>query len=118
DGSLMCATAGPGGVPGAAVVRCRGRRSAEGCLGAGGGPGGGQGAQGAGVGDGVLPGDARLDAERGQAGAVAEVEEHPGVAGAQVHLDDLRPLQTAAGDDVDDGDAGLVALDAGPGEQV
>lgn len=48
-----------------------------------------------GVLDGALPGDARLDAERGQAGAVGEVEEDPGVAGPQVHLHDLRPAQTA-----------------------
>ncbi len=50
-------------------------------------------AQGAGVLDRALFRDARLDAEHGQAGAVAEVEEHPGVAGAQVDLEDLRPLE-------------------------
>ena len=46
------------------------------------------------VGDGPLFCDAGLDAERGQAGAVAEVEEHPGVAGPQVHLDDLGRTRT------------------------
>ena len=41
------------------------------------------------VADRLLLADARLDAEGREAGAVAEVEEHPGVAGPQVDLEDL-----------------------------
>lgn len=54
-----------------------------------------EGAQGPRVLDGTPSGDARLDAEHRQTGAVTEVEEHPRVAVAQVDPQDLRPVQAA-----------------------
>lgn len=60
-------------------------------LGGGGAPCVGEGAQGAGVADGLGLADTGLDTEGGEAGAVAEVEEDPGVTGAQIDVQDLRP---------------------------
>ena len=77
----------------------------------------GEGAERTGVANGLFLGDSGLDAEGGQAGAVAEVEEDPRVAGAQVDAQDLRPGQPSGAGEIDHGHPVVVGDDLGAAEQ-